>query len=236
MAPTHEGNAPIPGTLVVASVATLAWSRRERRAATEIATLVGGMLALMWVMPILEIPYPVRYGFGAALLAFVIGRQREEGATAIELGLAWKSFLPALRQLAAPTALALIALLAFGWATDGLRLPQKSLRSWVSLPLWTFLQQFLLLGFCHRRLRLLCGSGLPVVLASALLFGVLHTPNPTLMLVCAASGFFWATQFERTPNLYATALSHALLSTCLSHSVPKSILVSMRVGYRYLVH
>jgi membrane protease YdiL (CAAX protease family) len=194
------------------------------------------MLTLMWVMPFFETPYPLRYGFGAVLLAFVVARQRAEGATAEELGFAWKTFAPALQQLAVPTAIALLALLAFGWANDGLRLPRKSVGSWVFLPFWAFLQQFLLLGFCHRRLRVLCGSGTPVVLASGLLFGLLHLPNPTLMVACSVSGFLWAAQFERTPNLFATALSHAVLSTCLSHSIPKSILVSMRVGYRYLVN
>ena len=212
------------------------FSEAQARAAQEVGILVGGLFALLWAMPILDTPYPIRYATGAALLAFVLRRLGNEGVAAADLGLAWSTFLPALRRLALPTAIGVVALLSLGWALDGLRVPQKSLRSWMFLPLWAFLQQFLLLAFCHRRLRLLSGRGLPAACASALLFGVIHAPNPTLMIACSLAGFIWAAQFERLPNLYAIALSHALLSTCLSNSLPKSILASMRVGYRYLVH
>lgn len=208
----------------------------QLRAAMEVSVLVGGLFALLWAMPILDTPYSVRYVTGGLLLAFVLQRLWAERIDVAELGLAWSTFVPAVRNLALPTVVALLALVSLGWALDGLRVPNKSLRSWMFLPVWAFLQQFLLLGFCHRRLRVLTGGGLNVTLASALLFGVIHAPNPPLMLACSLAGFLWAAQFERLPNLYAIALSHAVLSTCLSNSLPKSVLASMRVGYRYLLH
>ncbi len=211
-------------------------SEAQARAAQEVGILVAGLFMLLWAMPILDTPYPARYVTGTVLLAFVLHRLANEGVAAADLGLAWSTFLPALRQLALPTAIGVVGLISLGWALDGLRVPQKSLRSWMFLPLWAFLQQFLLLAFCHRRLRLLSGRGLPAACASALLFGLIHAPNPTLMIACSLAGFVWAAQFERRPNLYAIALSHALLSTCLSNSLPKSILASMRVGWSYLLH
>jgi hypothetical protein len=85
----------------------------------------------------------VRVLFGVLLFAFVLLRQYEDGATAAELGLAWQTFLPALRQLALPTALACMALLAMGLLTDSLRLPNNPAHKWLLLPVWPFLPQLL---------------------------------------------------------------------------------------------
>lgn len=207
-----------------------------KRAIAEIATLVAGLLIIMWVMPIVEAPYWSRHALALGLLGFMIACHRAEQIDARDLGLRLDNFGAALRELALPTAVMAVALVSFGWTMESLREPLKFVRGFVGVPAWGFLQHLMLLAFCHRRLRVVCGRGRNSVVATALLFGFMHAPNPTLMLACTLGGGLWAWQFDRAPNLFATALSHGIVSTCLSGSLPKSVLRCTRVGYSYLLH
>lgn len=206
-----------------------------RRAAVEVGALVAGLLVIMWAMPIVDAPYWTRYLLGFGLLVFMIACHGRDGVDRRDLGLRLDNFAAAVRQLAPPTLAIAVALVGCGWALDSLQEPSRFLRRFAGVPAWGLVQHFMLLSFCHRRLRIVFGAGQAGVLATALLFGLIHAPNPPLMLACTLAGGFWAWQFDRAPNLFATALSHGILSTCLSSSLPKTILRSTKVGYRYLV-
>lgn len=206
-----------------------------RRAAAEVGALVAGLLVIMWAMPIVDAPYWTRYFLGFGLLVFMIACHWRDRVDRRDLGLRLDNFTIALRQLAPPTLAIAVALVGCGWALDSLREPSRFLGRFVGVPAWGLVQHFMLLSFCHRRLRVVFGAGPAGVLATALLFGLIHAPNPPLMLACTLGGGFWAWQFDRAPNLFATALSHGILSTCLSSSLPKAVLRSTKVGYRYLV-
>jgi len=204
------------------------------RAGVEVASLVGGLFVIMWLMPIVEAPYWTRYALGFLLLLFMIGCHWRDGVDRRDLGLRLDNFRTALRQLAPATFAIAIVLVTSGWVLDSLREPARFLRGFAGVPAWGLVQHFMLLSFCHRRLQLVFGAGPPAVLATAVLFGLVHAPNPPLMLACTVAGGLWAWQFDRAPNLFATALSHGIASTCLSGSLPKTILHSSKVGYRYL--
>jgi hypothetical protein len=103
----------------------------------------------------------------------------------------------------------------------------------ISVPFWAFLQQYMLLAFANRRLRLILGAGTHSVFATAVFFSLLHLPNPVLTLVCALGGYIWAREYEREPNLFANALTHAIASAFLANSIPSSLLKNMVVGYNY---
>lgn len=206
------------------------------RAIAEIATLTGGLLVLMWVMPIVDTPYWIRHVTAVALFGFLIACHRAEQADLRDLGVRRDNFGVAVRELALPTVVLAFVLIGFGWVEGSLKEPVKFLKGPFRVLPWGFLQQLMLLGFCHRRMRIVLGQGYKSVAATALLFGLLHAPNPPLMVVCMLAGALWARQFDRNPNLFATALSHSVLSTSLSSSLPKSILHCTRVGYRYLLH
>lgn len=95
---------------------------------------------------------------------------------------------------------------------------------------WSFSQQYALQAFIHRRLREALGCSRRASLASALLFGVVHLPNPLLVVTVTVAGYIWCRVFERAPNLFTLAVSHAWLATLLMTSVPEKIHHIMRVG------
>jgi membrane protease YdiL (CAAX protease family) len=95
------------------------------------------------------------------------------------------------------------------------------------------MQQYVLQGFINRRAQILFGRGSKSVLLVALIFALLHLPNPWLSVATFAGGLVWAYVYQRTPNLLALALSHALMSMLLALSLPPSTINSLRVGIKY---
>jgi len=92
-----------------------------------------------------------------------------------------------------------------------------------------------MLGFIYRRLRQFLHSN-QTILMTAGLFALVHVPNYPLMLLTFLGGLIWSFVYERAPNLFASAISHVLLSATVLVAVPEWILPSMTVGYRYLLY
>ena len=145
--------------------------------------------------------------------------------------------MPALRDAAAVT-LPLCAFLLIGglwvarlrpdWIIVVKRLP------W--LIGWGFLQQFVLQGFVHRRLRDVLATDRERELATGLYFALCHFPNPRLMGATFFSGWIWAILYRRNPNLIALALSHAAGSASLNIAFGPEMLRGMRVGLGYVTY
>jgi membrane protease YdiL (CAAX protease family) len=95
------------------------------------------------------------------------------------------------------------------------------------------LQQYVLQAFVNRRAQIIFGAGWRSVLLTALVFALLHLPNPWLTAATFTGGLVWAYAYQRTPNLYALALSHAAMTWVLIASVPASALNGLRVGFKY---
>ena len=98
---------------------------------------------------------------------------------------------------------------------------------------WGFSQQYALQGFVHRRLRESMGGGRRSAAVSALLFGIVHLPNPALVVAVTVAGYLWCRAYDRAPNLFMLAISHAWLATLLMTSVPVEIHHVMRIGPGY---
>jgi membrane protease YdiL (CAAX protease family) len=216
--------------------ASPASARTSRSAAKfEFFTLVLGVLAIMWIAPFTPQPRltaRIIIGFLIALLLFGTWRERP-GFRAV--GLRLDNFFPVLGRVLVYVGGLVIVVVSIGLMADSLRLGRRFWTIFLGVPVWALLQQYLLLGFAHRRLRVILGSGRPAVLATTAVFGVMHLPNPTLALVCALGGFVWAREYDRSPNLFAHALSHGVGSAFLANSLPPELLKNMVVGYRYLL-
>ena len=210
-------------------------TRVSKRAFTELTILVVLIEVIMWIVPV--VPH-ARFAYGliavviAFLLAYTFFRDR---ITARELGLRVDNFFRALKPLAIPLAVFVLLVVFVGFEFGALRFGAKFFSMLLFVPVWALLQQYMLLAFVGRRLRSILGGGLSGAFATAALFALLHLPNPVLTIACAAGGYLWARVYEREPNLFANALTHAVASAFLANSLPGWMLKNMVVGYNYFL-
>jgi membrane protease YdiL (CAAX protease family) len=209
-------------------------NRRARRlAALELGAMVAGVLGIMWVVPFTAQPRLwQRIVAGALIVLLVVARWREQSSWRT-LGFRFDNFFDVLRRLLPFIAGLCLASLSIGLAAGTVRFGPRSWWVFATSPAWALLQQYLLLAFVHRRLRVVLNSGSRAVLATTAVFAVMHFPNPALTVVCAIGGFVWAREYERSPNLFAHTLTHAIGSAFVAGSLPRELLKNMVVGYRY---
>lgn len=209
-------------------------------AAWEIASLVVSTLIAEWVVfslgggSNLLLAVPLVFAF-----VFMFCSHRLRGETARDLGWRFDNFLPAMRLLLLPMlsvsgALILFGLLSGGGINFGRWQGGQSILGVPALGfLWGLMQQYALQAFINRRAQILWGRGARSVLLVAVLFGLLHFPNPWLTAATFLGGLLWASVYQRAPNLFALAFSHMLMTWVLISTVPASALRGLRVGYKF---
>jgi membrane protease YdiL (CAAX protease family) len=206
----------------------------SRLALWEIASVVTSCLIAEWV--VLSFAGGSKLvGAAPVLLAvgFMLYSHRERGETAYEIGFRVDNFLAACRLLLLPTAILLLLVLGLAWFTQPGLFNTPWRARFLLLPLWALFQQYALNGFINRRAQLALGKGRKSVLLVAVVFSLLHFPNPLLAALTFVGGFVWAAVYQRQPNLFALALSHAVSSPSLALTVSPTLLNSLRVGFKY---
>jgi membrane protease YdiL (CAAX protease family) len=201
----------------------------------EILSVVSSLLIAEWVIlsfvgnSKLVAAIPVGLAF-----VFMTLSHRLRGETIRGIGFRLDNFSPAVTWLLLPTLVAGALILLAGWVSGGLRFNLAPSRPrFLLLPVWALVQQYVAQGFVNRRAQIWLGPGRQSILVVAVVFSLLHLPNLPLAGATFVGGLIWAASYQRVPNVFAPALSHAFISFLIAYSFPSSWLHSLRVGFKY---
>ena len=186
------------------------------------------VLGYTWVVAPLT-PNWVQLVPTVVVIAVAVARALHTG----EWGLSRLAFLPVLRWAAALTAVAVLVIGLAGWQLGTWHDRRALLGNFAVLIPWGLGQQFALQTVLLREAQGVVSSRAAIWLA-ALVFSVLHLPNPFLASVTFVGALAWCWIYGRYPNVIPLALSHAVTTLAILYAFDDAITGRLRVGHAYL--
>jgi membrane protease YdiL (CAAX protease family) len=185
------------------------------------------VLAYVWMLAPrgVHVAFPVAGVAGLALWSALRTR---------EWGLRREAFGSALRLAAMFTAPVVLIVIAAGAAAGTLHTRTDFLEELGGLIVWGAAQQWILQTVVLREAQRASSPRAGVLLA-ALLFGMVHLPNPLLSFVTFGGALAWCAIYDRRPNVIPLALSHAIGTLALLYAFDDRITGRLRIGWAYLM-
>jgi hypothetical protein len=199
-------------------------------AATEVVTVSCAIILFIWR---LQFTFPDFAWFilGFLILTFLLHRDSWRS-----LGFGTQGFLPALKTLALPTATLAVFLLILGTVTR--TIPVRATASFRVSAFgqyfaWALFQEFGLQSFFTNRIFQVFKDPQKSACLSGAIFAAFHIPNPVLMPLTFAGGVILSRVFIENRNLVPLALSHAIIGSLASVTIPLAWHHGLRVGPGY---
>ena len=169
------------------------------------------------------------YVAGSIVLGFAIWHDLKHR----EWGFDWKAFGGASRLAAGWTAGAVAGIFAAGLMAGTIHDRRDFLGSFLWLVVWGGAQQWVLqttvLRDCQRATNRHAG-----IVGAALLFGLLHLPNPLLTVMTTIGALIWCGIYDRYRNIVPLAVSHALTTAAILYAFDEAITGRLRIGAAFL--
>jgi membrane protease YdiL (CAAX protease family) len=150
-----------------------------------------------------------------------------------ECGFWWPTLPASLWRTLAVTFVMVSVVLGAGAALGTLHDRRDFLGSLAPLVVWGGAQQWVLQTVVLREAQR-ATSPRRGILVAALLFGVIHLPNPFLTPVTAAAALVWCRLYDRYGNIIPLGLSHGLGTLALRYAFDDAITGRLRIGASYL--
>jgi membrane protease YdiL (CAAX protease family) len=185
------------------------------------AAIILATEAYIWLLHA-RAPWSVAIPIALTLLLWF-----RQSQTLESLGLRFSSFTLSFRQWSILWMVMAVIFLLFGWR---ILFHWKILERGVIYFIWCALQQLLYQSIVCTVMRKTVTPRWAAALVSALIFAVLHLPNPVLVPGTFAWGVLSFYLFENSPSVYGLALLQVMLSSLLMWSTPPRLHHLFRVG------
>jgi membrane protease YdiL (CAAX protease family) len=190
--------------------------------------IVASILGYVWLVEG-QVPRRLVYIPGTLVVALTIWHNVRRG----EWGFSRRALVPGLVRALAVTFPLTLVILAAGAALGTLHDRRDFLGSLAPLVVWGGAQQWVLQTVVLREAQRATSRKTGIVIAS-LLFGAVHLPNPFLAPVTTAAALVWCRLYDRHPNVFPLALSHALGTLAILYGFDGDITGRLRIGASYL--
>lgn len=185
------------------------------KAILEVAAGLFLILGYIWLVYPSYKNYRLHAVFIALIVGLLVWSRRSRRETDREIGFRldnWKDSAKILFPVTFATLFILVLVRSLFFSVDFHFLRERTF--WLQLvqyPFWALLQQYIILAFFFRRFReIFRPHSSLAIFAAAVTFAAFHIPNPALILFTFIGGLFWSWVYNKYPNLFTIAISHAI--------------------------